>query len=80
MKQFSLIGVDGNAFSVMAYTSRAMRVAGFSGEQRAQYTDQATSGDYNELLCLSQEWIDKCNQALGLQDEYDEYDEEELDW
>lgn len=74
MKKFTLVGVDGNAFSIMAYTSRAMRTAGFSGQQRAEYTDQATSGDYDHLLALSCEWIDKCNEALGLQDEEDEDD------
>ena len=29
-KKFSLAGVDGNAFSVMAYVKTSMREAGFS--------------------------------------------------
>ena len=79
MKRFDLVGVDGNAFSVMAYTSRAMKTAGFSKEEITQYTEQATSGDYNHLLALSCEWIDKCNDKLDLQyeDDEDDWDEEE---
>lgn len=68
MKPFSLVGVDGNAFSIMGYTSRAMKKAGFT-DQVESYQLQATSGNYHELVCLSAQWVDRCNEALGLQDE-----------
>jgi len=75
MKQFSLVGVDGNAFNIIAYTSGAMKMAGFK-EQIAEYRNQATSGDYNDLICLSDEWITKCNEALGLEDDEDDWSED----
>lgn len=33
MKRYTLVGVDGNAFSIMAYTARAMREAKFSKDE-----------------------------------------------
>lgn len=33
-EKFSLVGVDGNAFNIMAYVKTAMREAGFSKEER----------------------------------------------
>ena len=74
MKPFDLVGIDGNAFSVIGYTSKAMKKAGYSQQEIKQYQQLATSGDYNALLVLSYEWIDKCNEVLGL-----EYEEEEED-
>lgn len=76
MKPFSLIGIDGNAFSVMGYTSRAMKKAGYSQDDINNYTKLATSGDYDHLVVLSMEWIDKCNEVLGLEDEEDDWEDE----
>ena len=76
MKPFSLVGVDGNAFSVMGYTARAMKEAGYTQDEINEYRKLATSGDYNNLLALSCEWVDKCNEVLGLEDEEYEEDEE----
>lgn len=78
MKPFSLVGVDGNAFSVMGYVSRAMKQAGYTEEEIKQYTKQAMSSDYNHLLAVSVEFIDKCNEKLGLS-YYDDEDWEEED-
>lgn len=75
MKQFTLVGVNGNAFCVMAYVSTAMKQAGFTKSEIANYTKKATSGDYDMLLCLSMEMIDKCNEKLGLTDEEDGYED-----
>lgn len=36
-KKFSLVGVDGNAFNIMAYVKTAMREAGFSKKERSAY-------------------------------------------
>ena len=76
MKPFSLVGVDGNAFNVMGYTANAMKKAGYSQEEIKQYIQLATSGDYDALLVLSFEWIDKCNEVLGLIDDEEEEDED----
>ena len=60
-KQYSLVGVDGNAFSVIAYTKKAMRQSGFSQKEINKYLEKATSSDYNNLLCLSAKMVEKCN-------------------
>ena len=64
MKPFTLVGVDGNAFSVMGYVTNAMRTAGMSMAERDIYRSMAMSGDYNNLLYISCEMIDKVNRKL----------------
>lgn len=61
-KEYCLIGVDGNAFNVMGYVRRAMKETGFTREEIEAYTKDATSGDYNHLLVVSIDMIDKCNE------------------
>mgnify|MGYP003302305530 CR=1 FL=1 len=61
-KKYDLVGVDGNAFSVMGYVQRAMRESGFSKKEIDKYFAEATSGNYDNLLCVSVEMIDKCNE------------------
>lgn len=68
MEPFSLVGVDGNAFNVMGYTANAMKKAGYNQSDIQNYRKLATSGDYDTLLVLSMEWIEKCNQVLGLEE------------
>lgn len=75
MKVFSLVGVNGNAFSVMAYVSNAMKKVGYNPSDIAEYRKKATSGDYDMLLCLSMEMIDNCNEKLSLTDEEDDYED-----
>ena len=66
IEKFSLVGVDGNAFSIMAYVKTVMREAGFSKEERSAYIENCMRGDYDRLLILSDEMIDRCNDALCL--------------
>tara|TARA_R100000458_G_C8245995_1_gene223942 strand:- start:257 stop:487 length:231 start_codon:yes stop_codon:yes gene_type:complete len=51
----TLIGVDGNAYSLMAYTKRQLRNAGWSREDITQVLDMAMSSDYNNVIstCMS---------------------------
>ena len=65
-EKFDLVGVDGNAFSIMAYVKTAMREAGFSKKERSEYVEDCMRGDYDRLLILSEEMIERCNDALGL--------------
>lgn len=65
-EKFDLVGVDGNAFNVMAYVKTAMREAGFSKEERSAYVEDCMRGDYDRLLAISDEMIDRCNRQLGL--------------
>lgn len=73
MKPYTLVGVDGNAFCVMGYVRSAMKRAKMTKEDIDAYTKDATSSDYNHLLVVSCEMIDKVNEVLGLND----YDEDE---
>ena len=79
MKAFTLVGVDGNAYSVMGYVQRAMRTANMSKEDQDAYLEDAMSSDYNHLLCVSIDMIEKVNEKLDLVpgDEEDEEDEED---
>ena len=76
MKAFTLVGVDGNAYSVMGYVQNAMRTAKMSQADRDAYLKDAMSDDYNHLLCVSIEMIEKVNEKLGLV-QGDEEDEED---
>lgn len=59
--KYSLVGVDGNAHSVMGYVKRCMREVGMSQKQQSAYIMEAMSDTYNHLLCISMEMIDRCN-------------------
>lgn len=61
---YSLVGVDGNAYAIMGYVKRAMRKCGFSLEEQKEYIEKAMSGDYNNLLVVSMDYVDKCNERV----------------
>lgn len=48
-----LIGIDGNAWSVMGKVRSELQKAGASKEFREEYSTQAMSGDYDHLLAVS---------------------------
>ena len=60
-KQYSLVGIDGNAFAIMGYVVNSMKECGFSKIEMDEYTQRAMSSDYNNLLCESMNMIDECN-------------------
>jgi len=62
-----LVGEDGNAMAIMGRVSRALRKTGHTKEEINQYTKEAMSGDYDNLLRVTLEW---CND-IG-EDYYDE--------
>ena len=73
MKAYTLVGVGGNAYSIMGYVRSAMKRAQMTSQDIDAYTKDARSSDYNHLLVVSCEMIDKVNEVLGL----NEYDEDE---
>ena len=96
MKAFNIVGVDGNAFSIMGYVLNAMKVAyrsaalpdedgmasnegkeQFGANAQTAYQKRAMSGDYSNLLCVSQEMIEKVNEFMKLEPAYEEDDEYE---
>ena len=72
--KYSLVGINGNAFNVMGYVTHAMTQCNFPKEKREEYINKATSGDYDHLLAVSMDYIEKCNATLN-----DVEDEEEDD-
>lgn len=62
MCEYSLVGVNGNAFCVMGYTSKTMRKCGFNNLEITQYYNECKKSDYNHLLSESIKMIDKCNE------------------
>lgn len=78
MKAYTLIGINGNAYSIMSYVRDAMHDANMTNKDIDAYVKDATSSDYNHLLAVSCEMIDRVNEILGLND-YDEDEDEYMD-
>lgn len=68
--KYSLIGVDGNAFAIMGYTARALKREGLRDKVDEMHT-RATSGDYNNLICVCMEYIDMANETAENRDDED---------
>lgn len=64
MPKYSLIGVDGNAFSIVSYVTRAMRTEKFTQEQIQAYKSKAVAGSYENLVAASFNQIEKVNEAI----------------
>lgn len=65
---YTLVGIDGNAFSIMGFVARIMRQHGHSRDEIEQYRKEAMSSDYNNLLCISMDMVDMINNELGFDD------------
>jgi hypothetical protein len=55
--EVQLTGEDGNAFAIMGAVRRALRRAGVSDEEIAEYTAQSTSSDYDNVLMTAMDWV-----------------------
>ncbi len=53
----ALVGEDRNAFAIMGRVSKSLRRAGYSNLVPL-YQKLATSGDYNNLLMVSMEFVE----------------------
>ena len=60
---YTLVGVDGNAFAIMGYTARALKNTGHRDLVEKMRTE-AMSGDYNNLICVCDSYIDIANEGL----------------
>lgn len=78
MKTYTLVGINGNAYSIMGYVRVAMDDANMTNDDIDAYVKDATSSDYDHLLAVSCEMIDRVNEILGLND-YDEDEDEYMD-
>jgi len=52
-----LVGQDGNAFMIIGSVTRALRKAGVSQEEITEFTDEAMSGDYDNVLQTVTRWV-----------------------
>jgi hypothetical protein len=53
-----LVGTDGNAFAILGKVIKALKAAGATPEELKEFQDQATSGDYDNLLATCMEWVE----------------------
>jgi hypothetical protein len=53
-----LIGTDGNAAVLIGKVRHALRMARVPNEEITEFTKQATSGDYDQVLTTIGEWVE----------------------
>lgn len=53
-----LSGTDGNAFAIIGKVIRALKRAKVSAEEIEAFTEEATSGDYNNVLGTCFRWVE----------------------
>lgn len=52
-----LLGESGDAFSIMAKVSNALREAGYPAEAN-RYIEEAMNGSYNHMLRVTREYVE----------------------
>ena len=55
--EVELTGSDGNAFLIIARVLRALRLGGVCEEDRDEFSKEATSGDYDNVLVTCMQWV-----------------------
>lgn len=55
--EVELVGRDGNAFAVLGAVRKAMRRGGVDPAEIERFTEEATAGDYDELLRTACSWV-----------------------
>ena len=61
---YSLIGIDSNAFSILGYVSKILKKEKLYKEA-SKYQKEAMSKDYNHLLMISQDYVDLANERAN---------------
>ncbi len=67
-----LVGLDGNAFSILGRVQKALRSGGVSKKDIDAYMKEAMDGDYNHLLRVTMD-------TISIQDEDEDEDEDYMD-
>lgn len=70
----TLVGLDGNAVSLMGAFQRQARLEGWTKEEIKQVLDECMSGDYDHLLATLQQYCEPNDEK------YDDYLPWEPDW
>ena len=64
-KEYCLVGVDSNIYSVIGYTTRAMREVGFSQDDVEEFKTKVTKQDcYDKALGICILQVEECNKLL----------------
>ena len=53
-----LTGGDGNARAIIGKVRRALVRTGISEDETRQFVDEATSGDYDNVLVTAMRWVE----------------------
>ena len=64
MMKYDLVGIDGNAYTLMVYVSKALKKEGL-GDKVEEMLQRSMSGDYNNLICVCLEYVDMANEAAA---------------
>jgi hypothetical protein len=56
--KLKILGEDGNAFMIIGKALKALRLSGHDKTEIAQFTKEATSGDYENLLKVCSKYFD----------------------
>lgn len=73
MSKYDLVGVDSNAFSILAYVRNALRKEGLKHLVQ-EYEQKATIADYDNLIVVSMDYIDLANEK-AIENGYNENEE-----
>lgn len=63
-REYTLVGVNGNAFAIMGYVVRAMKLERKSKDEIDAYIRDAKSSDYTHLIAVS---VDMCEELNNRQ-------------
>lgn len=63
-REYTLVGVNGNAFAIMGYVVRAMKLEHKSKYEIDAYIRNAKSSDYTHLIAVS---VDMCEELNNRQ-------------
>ncbi len=55
--EVTLVGSDGNAFSIIGAVTKALRRGGVPKEEISLFSTEAMSGDYDKLLQTVMWWV-----------------------
>jgi hypothetical protein len=53
----NLMGPDGNAFVILGRVRKALEIANVPKTEIEDFTDEATTGDYENLLRVCASWV-----------------------
>ena len=53
-----LLGEDGNAFAIIGRTTKELKRAKVGSDEVESYMKEAMSGDYDNVLRVTQRWVD----------------------